>query len=223
MLARRFKGQLQLPPLTFGFHFGAADPRLQLQEFQLVVGEFFAPGPVLLDPDQAQSFLQDPHLILGELEAIPVNGQRDLELFKQPFWKSLLELAYQLGILRFKGSKTAAQLMKITNKNAVIFIAFSYSFSLFSEMVFRYQSLRRVPFRSIPPNKSESSSWLKLTRSAWSSAIGQLNLPRSSRLAQLQRPLPSQYKILSLFLLALANKNRCPLLTSSPSRSRTIP
>jgi hypothetical protein len=28
--------------------------------------------------------------------------------------------------------------------------------------------------------------------------------------AQLQRPLPSQYKILSLFLLALANKNKCP-------------
>src|SRR5271165_86205 len=222
MLARRFKGQLQLLALTFGFHFGAADPGLQLQEFQLVVGEFFAPGTVLLDPYQAQSFFQNPHLILGELEAIPVNGQRDLELFKQRFRKSLLELVYQLGILRFKGSKTAAQRMKITNKNAVIFIAFSYSFSL-SEMVFRYQSLRRVPLRSIPPNKSESSSWLKLTRSGWSSAIGQLNLPRSSRLAQLQRPLPSQYKILSLFLLALANKNRCPLLTSSPSRSRTIP
>ena len=86
------------------------------------------------------------------------------------------------------GSKTAAQTNEITNKNAVTFIVFSYSFSL-SEMVFRYQSLRRVPLRSIPPNKSESSSWLKLTRSAWSSAIGQLNLPRSSRLALRQNGL----------------------------------
>ena len=41
--------------------------------------------------------------------------------------------------------------------------------------------------------------------------------------AQLQRPDPSQYRILSLFLLALANKNRCPVRTSSPSLSRTIP
>ena len=41
--------------------------------------------------------------------------------------------------------------------------------------------------------------------------------------AQLHKPVPSQYKILSLFLLALANKNRCPVLTSNPSRSRTIP
>src|ERR1700755_411159 len=222
MLARRFKGQLQLLPLTLRLYLHPAEARLQLQKLQLVVGEFFAPGAVLLDPDQAQSFFQDPHLILGELEAIPVNGQRDLELFKQRFRKFFLELVATLGILRFKGSKTAAQLMKITNKNAVTFIDFSYSFSL-SEMVFRYQSLRRVPLRSIPPNKSESSSWLKLTRSAWSSATGQLNLPRSSRLAQLQRPLPSQYKILSLFLLALANKNRCPLRPSNPSRSRTIP
>src|ERR1700730_6469026 len=42
-------------------------------------------------------------------------------------------------------------------------------------------------------------------------------------LAQLQRPVPSQDKILSLFLLALANKNRCPVLTSKPSLSRTSP
>jgi hypothetical protein len=34
-----------------------------------------------------------------------------------------LELIYQLGILRFKRSKTAAQLIKITNKLAVTFIA----------------------------------------------------------------------------------------------------
>src|SRR5258705_7441388 len=131
-------------------------------------------------------------------------------------------MANQPWNLHFEGSKTAAQLREITNKNAVSFIAFSYTFSL-SNTVFRYQFLRRVRVRSIPPNKSESSSWLKLTRSDWSSATGQLNLPRSSRLAQLQRPLPSQYKILSLFLLALANKNRCPVRTSSPSLSRTIP
>src|ERR1700738_165545 len=42
-------------------------------------------------------------------------------------------------------------------------------------------------------------------------------------LAQLQRPDPSQYRILSLFLLALANKNRCPVLPSKPSLSRTSP
>ena len=61
LIEKHFLGQLQLLALTFGFHFGAADPRLQLQEFQLVVGEFFAPGAVLLDPYHAQSFFQHPH------------------------------------------------------------------------------------------------------------------------------------------------------------------
>src|SRR3984893_13793865 len=41
--------------------------------------------------------------------------------------------------------------------------------------------------------------------------------------AQTQIPLPSHNRILSLFLLALANKNRCPLLTSKPSLSLTSP
>src|SRR6478672_2144480 len=128
MLARRFKGQLQLLALTFGFYFGAADSRLQFQEFQLVVGEFFAPGPVLLDPDQTQSFFQDPHLIFCELKSIPNKRQRAVELFKERWWKLFLKLANQLRVRDLDGSKTAAQTNEITNKNAVTFIGFSYSF-----------------------------------------------------------------------------------------------
>jgi hypothetical protein len=126
------------------------------------------------------------------------------------------------GSCILRGVKLLLNCRRITNKNAVSLIVFSYTFSL-SNIVFRYQFLRRVRVRSIPPNKSESSSWLSITRSDPSPASGQLNLPRSNLLAQLQRPDPSQYRILSLFLLALANKNRCPVRTSSPSLSRTIP
>ena len=82
MLAPSSKWQLQLLALSFGFHFGAADPRLQLQQFQLVVGEFFAARSVLLDPYQTQSFFQYTDLILCEPEPIPINGQRALELFE---------------------------------------------------------------------------------------------------------------------------------------------
>ena len=73
---------MQLLALTFGFHFGAADPRLQLQQFQLVFGEFFATGAVLLDPSQTQSFFQYPDLIFCEPEPIPINRQRAVELFE---------------------------------------------------------------------------------------------------------------------------------------------
>ena len=52
------KWQLQLLALTFGFHFGAADTRLQLQQFQLRLGELLAAGRVLLDQYQTQSFFQ---------------------------------------------------------------------------------------------------------------------------------------------------------------------
>jgi hypothetical protein len=82
MLARRSKGQLQLFPLALGLHFGAADPRLQLQQFQLRVGELLAIGAVLFDPHQSQSFFQYPHLVLCELESLPNNAQRAVELFK---------------------------------------------------------------------------------------------------------------------------------------------
>ena len=36
---------LQLLALTFGLDLGATDSRLQLRQFQLVVGEFSLPGP----------------------------------------------------------------------------------------------------------------------------------------------------------------------------------
>ena len=125
MFARFLKRQFELLALTFGFDFGAAEPRLQPQQFELVVGEFFAAVSVLLDAYQTQSFFQDTDLILCEFEPIPVNRQRAGELFEQRLRKLFLKPVYQLGVLRFKGSKTAAQLMKITNKYAVIFIVFS--------------------------------------------------------------------------------------------------
>ena len=102
------------------------------------------------DSKQTQSFFQDSNLILGELEPIPINGQRVVELFEERLRKPFLELANQLWILHFEGSKTAAQRRVITNKNAVTLIAFSYTFSL-SKTVLRYQCLRRVRLRSIPP------------------------------------------------------------------------
>ena len=74
MLADRFKGQLQLLPLTLGLDFSAADPGLQFQQFQLCVGEFLAAGPVLLDLYQTQSLFQYPDFILCEPEPIPING-----------------------------------------------------------------------------------------------------------------------------------------------------
>ena len=82
MFARILKRQFELLALTFGFDFGTADPRLQLQQFELVVGEFLAAGSVLLDADQTQSFFQDTDLILCEFEPIPVNRQRAGELFE---------------------------------------------------------------------------------------------------------------------------------------------
>jgi hypothetical protein len=82
MLARRSKRQLQLFPLALSLDFGAADPRLQLQQFQLVVGEFLATGSVLFDPYQTQSFFQYPDLIFCEPEPIPINRQRAAELFE---------------------------------------------------------------------------------------------------------------------------------------------
>jgi len=51
----------------------AADPGLQFQQLKLRVGEFFAPGSVLLDPYQTQSLFQYPDLVLGELEPILIN------------------------------------------------------------------------------------------------------------------------------------------------------
>ena len=53
----------------------------QFQEFQLRFGELLAAGPVLLDPYQVQSFFQDPHLILCELESVLNNGEPAVELF----------------------------------------------------------------------------------------------------------------------------------------------
>ena len=44
MFARLLKWQLQLLTLTFGFDIGAADPRLQLQQFQLVVAYMEVPA-----------------------------------------------------------------------------------------------------------------------------------------------------------------------------------
>ena len=53
------------------FYFSATDSRLQFQELQLCVGEFFAAGSVLLDSYQTQSFFQYPDLILCEPERSP--------------------------------------------------------------------------------------------------------------------------------------------------------
>jgi|SRR6516162_480880 len=122
MLARRSKGQLQLFPLTLGFDFSAADAGLKFQQFQLCVGEFLAPGPVRLDPHQTQSFFQYPDLIFRESESILKKGQRAVEFFEQRLRKLVSELTYQLRIRDLDGSKTAAQLMKITNKYRVTFI-----------------------------------------------------------------------------------------------------
>ena len=47
MFARLPERYFQLCPFTLGLYFSAADPRLQLQQFQLVVGRFFATGAVL--------------------------------------------------------------------------------------------------------------------------------------------------------------------------------
>jgi len=76
MFARFPEWQFQLLAVAFGFDFGAAHPRLQLEQFQLVIGEFLAAGSVLLDPNQTQSFFQYTDLILCEFEPIPVNRQR---------------------------------------------------------------------------------------------------------------------------------------------------
>ena len=50
---------------------------------------------------------------------------------------------------------------------------------------------------------------------------GQLKQPRPNLFPQHQRPEPSQCRIFSLFLLALANKNKWPLMGSHKSASRT--
>ena len=122
MIAPFLKWQFQLLALTFSLNFGAADPGFQLQQFQLVVGEFFAAGSVLLDPHQAQSFFQDTDLILRESESILKNGQRAVEFFEQSLRKLFSELTCQLRIWDVDGNKTAAQPREITNKYRVIFI-----------------------------------------------------------------------------------------------------
>jgi len=49
-----------------------------------------------------------------------------LSFSNSALWKPFFKLVNQLWILRFEGSKTAAQLRNITNKNAVSLIVFSW-------------------------------------------------------------------------------------------------
>jgi hypothetical protein len=140
MLARFFQRQIQLPALALGFYFYAANPGLQFQELQLQIGEFFAPGSVLLDPQQTQSFFQDPDLVLGEFEPVLIHRKRPLELGEQCVGKGHLELVNQRRVKGFERSKRNAQLDVITSKNDVLLTAlfplFFTRFHFFSIPIF---------------------------------------------------------------------------------------
>src|SRR5208337_622785 len=88
---------------------------------------------------------------------------------------------------------------------------------------FRYHRLCLVLARSIPPNKRDSSSWLRTTLPCASPDCGQVKRPFSNRLAQTQSPLPSQTRTFKRLRWPLQNKNRCPLRGSHDNRSRTKP
>src|SRR3984957_13392221 len=99
---------------------------------------------------------------------------------------------------------------------------FLHIFSL-SSTSFRYQLLRRVRVRSIPPKSNESSSWVNVTRAECSPSLGPLKRPRSSRFAEIHKPLPSQYKTFNRLRPLFQNRKRRPLKGSNPSGSRTNP
>ena len=128
MLARVLEREWQLPPFTLGLELSATDSRLQFQELKLGVGEFFAPGPVLLEARQPQFFFQHPDLVLGQFESILINCERAAELLEQRVRKPLFELANQLRIKCFKRGKINAQTGVLPIKNNVFFIAFSSYF-----------------------------------------------------------------------------------------------
>ena len=68
----------------------------------------------------------------------------------------------------------------------------TYAAACSSGEALRYHRLCFALVRSIPPNNSESSSWLRTTLPCASPDCGQVKRPFSNLLAQTQSPLPSQ-------------------------------
>jgi hypothetical protein len=56
----------------------------------------------------------------------------------------------------------------------------------------RHHGRQVVRWRSTPPSSTVNSSWRSSTLGRPSSLSGQLNVPRASRFATSQKPLPSQ-------------------------------
>ena len=165
LVARLGRLQYRLAP-AFGFHFLAADARLELQQLQLRVAELLARRAVLLDPLQPQLLFQGLNLQVGPLEfaferndfgGVGSGGKGGLDAHN--------------GI---------RQLSTITFYCPALFCGISDSVS--AETSLRNHARRLLPARSMPPSNRANSSGLRLTLVSPPSAAGHQKRPFSNRL-----------------------------------------
>jgi hypothetical protein len=111
MLALRFRRGLDWRALALRLHFHTADSRLQFQQLQLCVREFFAAWPVLRDAYQSQPFFQHLDLQFRILQLVLIGEDSILKIAeliayrcKQRPRKLLLQLFDQIKFGRSRRS-----------------------------------------------------------------------------------------------------------------------